>query len=1506
MPEFTPKTIRFAHSGMCWNAPIDAIPENQICYAENVRVLQQGTVEARPGLTDWVNLGGGGRNFIHSIAVLNNFNPTLVNFTKVYTIGVAANGGTVNEFFVGDTPTNLVNASLNPVSLPNNGNTTFTPSGNPVTWVDMAPVGSNIGYKYVGDASLNFSLGYYPGDSPATNMARAISMGMTPPVNVTIPYPATDAGGAPLPGSLNGLYQWIFAYRNKWTGARSNPSAPTRVDITQPGLLLTNGVGAFYVPSSPIDPQTGNPDVNILIDIYRFGGTISDWHYIGTADGPGGTIYLDNLSDAEIATAPDPPGVTDPVSGVNRFNLHRPFVSQVDAVYSINADQLFQRGNGTWVLNSAVDQFDVNWLQNSAISINNANYTIFQVISPAQLELVENVSASLSSGNYYPWATPTGTLKAGCPLPHIWGPYGIGGTGGAYIFGCGGNHADAGTLYWTNGNDPDSTDLPNSLIITSPSEPLRGGCIYDGTPFVFSTERIFRIYPAAVAGQFTVQEIPGGKGLWAEYSLTVQSTGNPADQSITWVGKDGIYDWSTSSGLVSLTDRDLYPFFPHDNQPGVSVATLFPFIPGIGSSSAPVNAPDYSAANMRYHRLCWFQGELFYDYVCLSSASTNVYNTLVFDSKQAHGWVSVDQYAGVDLLSADPVCRGIEIAGDALKVGVGIALMNYTGANDVSTVIVCKLMTRQDDLGDPRTRKLYGDYMIDAAAGNGGGITIIPFTGIAGNELTSTTVNTVNRTQTVFPTVASGLGFLATSFGMYLSWLGSTNTATLFQYNYTYVAKPKVTNLLATDKTDDGYLGAKYLRGLCIEANSFSQPRVVNILVDDAIASTIILNTSSQQEIPFAITPVVGSEFQLQPTDANTWELFSIRWVWEKWPDFSIIESGWMDLGTAKPKYIRSFTVPVSAQPAPVLAFTAYYNADGVEDNYTTTSVSPLSPTIKSTAQYSFNPPILAHQLKLVPSHACHVWYDEIKWDAEEWPELAILYGPVENLGSSGAKYLRGLELPIDTNGSAVTISLLYDSQTGPSNSVTVTTTFAPVTTDSLSKGVFPITPPLPIIAHEFQLRSNQPGRFWYSEVKWDFEPWPEYDTGRTPWSSGGTVSAKFVRGISMPVDTGDQPVLFDLLTDTGQTVTFGPFTTAAGNKTVIYCGFTVPLIFHEFQITPRSQCRVWYDEIKWDAEEWPELEVESSGWLDNGTPSAKYIRGITMPIDSGGLPVTFDLYTDIGQVVTFGPFTTQVSVKTSIYCSFPVPLVIHQFRIQPRTACRCWYGEIKWDADPWPESETESTAWTDAGFAGAKFVQGVTIPMDTGGQPVSFRVTYDGVGSPLTIGPFTTTAGQKTTVPYSFFTPFIAHNMQIVPLSNCSVFQEEVRWVWEPQPELVTTYTTQPTDHDLPGYNYLFDCYIAYIGTNSIPTFSVTTEYGTATYPLPISNGVYTRAYLILNPQKSKWKSYSIFCATGIRLFLKDCELRAKNWTDKGNYPSAFTSHMPFGAESRMVGARI
>src|ERR1035437_2325984 len=162
--------------------------------------------------------------------------------------------------------------------------------------------------------------------------------------------------------------------------------------------------------------------------------------------------------------------------------------------------------------------------------------------------------------------------------------------------------------------------------------------------------------------------------------------------------------------------------FSHENKPGDGIGTAIGVAKAAGSifpvlnTSATVPIPPPDDTQPKYHRLTWFQGVLYYDYVGKVS-TVNKYRTAVFDSKQAQGWVSFDAYF---VTGASPVMRSSEIGANNLKMAVGNTLYDWTGADDSGNAILCQLVTKQDDCGDERAQKLYGDFMFDPDPGGSG------------------------------------------------------------------------------------------------------------------------------------------------------------------------------------------------------------------------------------------------------------------------------------------------------------------------------------------------------------------------------------------------------------------------------------------------------------------------------------------------------------------------------------------------------------------------------------------------------------------------------------------------------------------------------------------------------------------------------------------------------------------------------------------------------------------
>ena len=1072
MANFQRKQIRFMHSGMNWNTPVEKLTEGQVCWAKNVRVLASSTVSAAHGHTQVFSSPVG---FMHSISRMNIFNDLSndlgksdatkafdPNLARTYVLGAA---GKLLVFQDQATLSGANNPVITPLNRNSDGslNTQDGFSGNPLSIVDAQPAGAAVAWKYIADSKQIVTTGYYPGDVKGTtvnNMARCLTIGIDPPV-LPIDYPIfiEGTGQGISGGQLNGDYQWMFAYRRVQTGARSNPSAAARFQVgpgTVPTWHAADARARMTLPVAPMDPRTGLPDDNVMVDVYRFGGLIFRWALVGS--GKGGTEFIDNKMDEQLLAAPSPPQATDATTGLTRFNLFRPFVTQdiqrhgfatlhrgsAGAYYLVPADgSLF---NPHWVPGSTI------YIGGPASVVGGPACSIYQIQNPNSLEIAEDLTGQIDSGaigavgNQVAWSIDAGTLMTGQPLSHIWGPYGIG-QSGSYIFACGDPNA-RGTLYWTNGNDPDSTDIVNNIVVTSPSEKLVTGAIYDGQPYCWSTERQFQIFPSlTIFGQFTTQEVAGAKGCWLEWSLSVQSNG-VSDQSVSWRGKDGIYDWS-SQGLNRLTDP-LYGFFPHDNNPGLAPETLMPFIGA--NSHHPEKVGNLDDTQPQYHRLCWFQGLLYYDFVCLDYAAqpgsgpVSTFSTLVWDTVNipGGGWVSLDQPFS-DLLH--PVVRGIDIGandpflpifpndasiqvdptapqdggifgamarGGSMKVLRSNFIYEYYG---LVRGFESRFITGAEDLGDSRAQKRWGDYWLDCTPLNS--FTVYPLCGFHRCALKPVDVPGVEITYTpdfCFPQTGervqfildfqefknnAGASLMSPTLGLDIIWQPADGqfAGTLNQWQPSYVLKPEVISFRASDPDDLGALQAKYFTGLNLEANTFGQNYLLNVLIDQTIVGTLQVNHNGQSEKPYAFPNTVGYETQLQMESPQiggtagivpTWQLYKINWIYEVWPDSTTRDSFFTDLGYTGSKFLQGMVVPMETGGQPV---TFNVNGDCGQKAVMGPVTTPAG--CKMDLAFSFSPcnavpsdVFIASSIQIVPNSPARIWYDNIKWIWEPEPEL--------------------------------------------------------------------------------------------------------------------------------------------------------------------------------------------------------------------------------------------------------------------------------------------------------------------------------------------------------------------------------------------------------------------------------------------------------------------------------------------------------------------------------------
>jgi hypothetical protein len=385
-------------------------------------------------------------------------------------------------------------------------------------------------------------------------------------------------------GSFGTDYIYRYRARCSSTGVVSNWSPASLQPVNARGESVTITVPSQYLLAPEAD----------MIDFQRRGGSIpDDWYYVGSAaNGIAGTSFTDKYSDDVV--------IANPSEDQNFYQLWPTIGPPATGVVTYTAGVIVV-GEG----------FSPTWSPRTPILINGVWYTIYLVYSDMVLQTFENTGVQVD----VTWEVPEPILQAQ-PLPCFWGPL------NETMFGCG-DPNNPQRLYWTNVGDADSTRLSNWIDITTPSEPLMNGVIYNGRSYVWSSERFFQIIPSAqdelgaVTG-WSYVEIPNGRGLWARWAFT-----NPQSvpgEVLYFLSKDGIY--RTDGGSPSdITAEDLRPLFPNEGNLGESVNTV----------PAPLMVPDAAPG----FRLSTYDDYLYFDYV---SGDTIITKTASFSDTLYIHW----------------------------------------------------------------------------------------------------------------------------------------------------------------------------------------------------------------------------------------------------------------------------------------------------------------------------------------------------------------------------------------------------------------------------------------------------------------------------------------------------------------------------------------------------------------------------------------------------------------------------------------------------------------------------------------------------------------------------------------------------------------------------------------------------------------------------------------------------------------------------------------------------
>lgn len=613
---------------------------------------------------------------------------------------------------------------------------------------------------------------------------------------------------------------WAFRYRSLETKARSLMSPPTRSPLTvERGSVTVNCV-------TKDTTVAGDPQVT-AIDVYRFDDMLEDWSLVGTVANPTNAAattanFTDAFSDEYVKDNP-----------LAEFDQFQPWPIP-DQPRSGTCDV-----KGTEVTRLSGDNFNTAWGRGSRpLKINGTPCTLYTSPTSAnQLSLTENLGTL--SNVKWEFAEP---LLLGQPRAILWGPYGAG-SSGIFFF-----SVDGGCLLWTNPNNPDAASDRNRLEITSPSEPLINGFMYDGRPYVFSTERLFAVYPNfGGASDFVAQEVANCKGLFAQWGLCVADGG-----LVYWVGKDGLYE--SEGGESRLISTDLLPLFPHDGTPGVDT----------GGYSAPAfTSPDFLRLSHSDNRVKFTYQD-----------GAAVFNSFVWNTV-IRGYESRDTYTPqITVFYAE---EGDGVHGE-LAGGNDGKLYRVGGADDAGVAVTSHLRTKAEDAGE-FARKTFGDVQIDLK----GDADIAAF---ADNYNTAITVApaalSAATRKPIIVDFNSGDGSLAHNVGLDLTW--TTPGTQLYEYILSYLLRPDESLRRFSNWDDIGSIGAKYFQGIRIVADTrdaagTAQDRTIEIRYIseaglDTLGATLTCNHNGLVTRDYSFdVPFYAYRVRIVPTDTDQWML---------------------------------------------------------------------------------------------------------------------------------------------------------------------------------------------------------------------------------------------------------------------------------------------------------------------------------------------------------------------------------------------------------------------------------------------------------------------------------------------------------------------------------------------------------------------------------------------------------------------------------------------------------
>ena len=563
------------------------------------------------------------------------------------------------------------------------------------------------------------------------------------------------------------LYQSRF--RESSTGAASVPGPQTRHELfpIREEILVT-------------PPTTSAVGID-SIDIYRQGGTLSNFTYDGTVVNNNGSpqTFQDVLPDTSLSASP-----------IADITLLQPWVV-LGLPISGTANVV-----GTSVI-LTLGSVPLNLVANAVVLLGGIAFQIRGAPRDStHFEIF--LSAGVQSTTFL-IASPQ---LAGTNLPFAFGP--LEGPFAPVAFALG-DPLNSGTLYWTNFSNLDAMADTNTLELSGPSEPLISGATYNGLVIVGSRDNIYLIRfsyltqienSATGTNVFQWSKIPSPSGMWSRWACCTTPYG------VAFLGRDGIY-LATEQGAVNITDPKLYPIFPHDGQPGTTVNN--------GSNIIlPVDMTGGSQG-LKGLRLNYLDGDLIFSYI--DSGGNSV--ALRFEMARKRWFLHAygDQIWSQYLIESD--LTGPNPFEILLLSRTSPSIFLGGGNSDNGIPIESIVLLPSDDGKDERSQKLYIDAIVQSD-----GTGPLSIAAAYDNAQSFSPIQTVICAGSIQQTILNLSSLAGTNLALYrnisakFAWTGGPDGPRIIAWEPSGYLQPYLSKFLLTQFFGLSFPGWKHTRRL--------------------------------------------------------------------------------------------------------------------------------------------------------------------------------------------------------------------------------------------------------------------------------------------------------------------------------------------------------------------------------------------------------------------------------------------------------------------------------------------------------------------------------------------------------------------------------------------------------------------------------------------------------------------------------------------------------------------